>query len=69
VAVSDQIGLSWTKVPHGLRRCTILPLLQQLTEVIRLTVILHTGYPLSMRQVKDLLFERGNDICHETVRF
>ncbi len=27
------------------------------------------GYPLSLRQVEDLLFERGIDICHETVRF
>ena len=26
-------------------------------------------YPLSLRQVEDLLFERGIDICHETVRF
>ena len=25
--------------------------------------------PLSLRQVEDLLFERGVDICHETVRF
>ncbi|MBB3692003.1 hypothetical protein [Sphingomonas sp. BK580] len=24
--------------------------------------------PLSMRNVEDLLFERGIDICHETVR-
>jgi repressor of nif and glnA expression len=26
-------------------------------------------YPLSLRQVEDLLFERGIDICHETVRY
>jgi putative transposase len=26
-------------------------------------------HPLSLRQVEDLLFERGIDICHETVRF
>jgi putative transposase len=25
-------------------------------------------FPLSLRNVKDLLFERGIDICHETVR-
>ncbi len=25
-------------------------------------------YPLSLRQVEDPLFERGIDICHETVR-
>ena len=26
-------------------------------------------YPLSLRQVEDILFERGIDICHETARF
>jgi transposase-like protein len=38
-------------------------------EVIRLTVMMYVRYPLSLRQVEDLLFERGIDICHETVRF
>ena len=31
-------------------------------EVIRLAVMLYIGYPLSLRQVEDLLFERGIDI-------
>jgi putative transposase len=38
-------------------------------EVIRLTVMMYVRYPLSLRQVKDLLFERGIDIRHETLRF
>ncbi|WP_205944823.1 IS6 family transposase [Pelagibius litoralis] len=38
-------------------------------EVIRLSVMLYVRYPLSLRQVEDLLFERGINICHETVRF
>jgi putative transposase len=38
-------------------------------EVIRLTVMMYVRYPLSLRQVEDLLFERGIDICHKTVRF
>ena len=38
-------------------------------EIIRLTVMMYVRYPLSLRQVEDLLFERGIDICHETVRF
>jgi len=38
-------------------------------EVIRLVVMLYVKYPLSLRNVEDLLFERGIDICHETVRF
>ena len=37
-------------------------------EVIRLTVM-YIRYPLSLRQVEDLLFERGIDICHEAARF
>jgi putative transposase len=28
-------------------------------EVIRLAVIMYVRYPLSLRQVKDILFERG----------
>ena len=38
-------------------------------EVIRLTVMMYIRYPLSLRQVEDLLFKRGIDIRHETVRF
>jgi putative transposase len=38
-------------------------------EVIRLTVMMYVRFPLSLRQVEDLLPERGIDICHETVRF
>ena len=34
-------------------------------EVIRSAVMLYVRYPLSLRQVEDLLFERGIDICHE----
>ena len=38
-------------------------------EIIQLAVMMYVRYPLSLRQVEDLLFERGMDICHETVRF
>lgn len=38
-------------------------------EVIRLAVMMYIRYPLSLRQVEDLLIERGIDISHETVRF
>src|ERR1700753_2514952 len=38
-------------------------------EVIRLVVMMYVRYPLSLRNVEDLLAERGIDICHETVRF
>jgi len=38
-------------------------------EVIRLVVMMYVKFPLSLRNVEDLLAERGIDICHETVRF
>ena len=31
--------------------------------------MMYVRYPLSLRNVEDLLFERGIDICYETVRF
>jgi len=37
-------------------------------EVIRLVVMMYVKYALSLRNVEDLLAERGIDICHETVR-
>jgi putative transposase len=37
-------------------------------EVIRLVVLMYVRFPFSLRNVEDLLFERGIDICHETVR-
>ena len=37
-------------------------------EVIRLVVMLYVRFPLSLRNVEDLLSERGIDVCHETVR-
>ena len=37
-------------------------------EVIGLVVMMYVKYPLSLRNVEDLLFERGIYICHETVR-
>ena len=38
-------------------------------EVIHLVVMMYVRYPLSLRNVEDLLPERGIDISHETVRF
>ena len=37
-------------------------------EVIRLVVMLYVRFPLSLRNVEDLLYERSIDLCHETVR-
>jgi putative transposase len=38
-------------------------------EIIRLAVILYIRFPLSLRNVEDLLHERGIEISHETVRY
>lgn len=37
-------------------------------EISRLVVVMYVRFPLSLRNVEDLLAERGIDICHETVR-
>ena len=34
-------------------------------EIIRLAVMYYVRYPLSFRQVEDILHERGIDISHE----
>ena len=38
-------------------------------EIIRMAVMLYVRFPLSLRNVEDLLHERGVDISHETVRY
>ncbi len=37
-------------------------------EVIRRVVMMYVRFPLSLRNVEGLLFERGIDLCHKTVR-
>lgn len=38
-------------------------------EIIQLAVMLYVRFPLSLRNVEDLLHERGIDVSHESVRF
>lgn len=38
-------------------------------EIIRLAVMMYVRFSLSLRNVEDVLHERGVDISHETVRF
>ena len=38
-------------------------------EVIRLAVMLYVRFPLSLRNVEDLLHESGIEVSHETVRY
>ena len=37
-------------------------------EVSRLIVMMHVSFPLSLRNVERVMFQRGIDICRETVR-
>ncbi len=37
-------------------------------EIIGLAVMMYVRFPLSLRNVEDLLHERGIDVCHESVR-
>jgi len=37
-------------------------------QIIRLAVMMYVRFPLSLRQIEDILHERGIDISHETVR-
>lgn len=36
-------------------------------EIIRLAVMMYVRFPLSLRNVEDLLHERGVEVGHETV--
>ena len=38
-------------------------------EIIRLAVMMYVRFPLSLRQVKNLLHERGIDVSYEAVRY
>lgn len=38
-------------------------------EIIKLAVTMYVRFPLSLRQVEDLLHERGVDISYETIRY
>src|ERR1700712_2543328 len=54
---------SRAKPPSPFRRFNSSP------EIIRLVVLMYVRFPLSLRNVEDLLFERDIDLCHENVRF
>lgn len=38
-------------------------------EIIRLAVMMYVRFSLSLRNVEDLLHERGVDVSYETIRF
>ena len=50
-------------------KCDIFKYFKTRPKIIRLAVMIYVHYPLSLRNVEDLLPERGIEISHETVRF
>jgi transposase-like protein len=68
VALSDQV-LAVPLTVVGLVMRNQFRYFNRSPEVVRLVVIMKVRYPLSLRNVEDLLAERGIDISHETVRF
>jgi len=52
-----------------MKTCSPFKYFKTSPEIIRLAVMYYIHYPLSFRQVEDILHERGIEISHETVRF
>uniref|UniRef100_UPI00359477E5 IS6 family transposase n=1 Tax=Blastomonas sp. TaxID=1909299 RepID=UPI00359477E5 len=50
-------------------KCSPFRYLKTSPEIIRLAVMLYVRFPLSLRNVEDLLHERGIDVSHEAVRY
>jgi putative transposase len=61
-------GLYGRKMPRLCKPPSPFRYFNSSPEVIRLVVMMYVRFPLSLRNVEDLLFERGIDISHETVR-
>ena len=55
--------------PRRVTKCAPFRYFKTSPEIIRLAVMLDVRFPLSLRNVEDLLHERGIDISHATVRF
>lgn len=55
--------------PSGMTQRSPFRYFKTSPEIIRLAVMLYVRFPLSLRNVEDLLDKRGIDVSHETVRF
>jgi putative transposase len=69
MVLSEQISRSVTALAYVRQMTNPFRCFNSSPEVIRLVVMMYVKYPLSLRNVENLLAERGIDICHETVRF
>ena len=69
MALSEQNSLNGQS-PFRRRPRTRIPFrnIKSSPKIIRLAVTMYVRFPLSLRQVEDLLHERGMDISYETVR-
>ena len=54
---------------HGMSKPSPFRYFKTSPEIIRLAVMLYVRYPLSLRNVEDLLHGRGIEVSLETVRF
>ncbi|EZP71640.1 DNA alkylation repair enzyme [Sphingomonas paucimobilis] len=54
---------------HSVGRATLATERTYGLTIIRLAVMMYVRFPLSLRNVEELLFERGIDISYETVRY
>ena len=71
-ALSEELALRWAarfRTVPAMAQKDPFKYFKTSPEIIRLAVMLYVRFPLSLRNVEDLLHERGIDISHETVRF
>ncbi|WP_228056843.1 hypothetical protein [Microcoleus sp. LEGE 07076] len=71
-ALSEKLGLqrgTAVRYPAGMFRRSPFRYFKTSPEIIRLTLMLNTRFPLSLRNDEDLLHERGIEISHETMRY
>ncbi len=52
-----------------MKKCDPFKYFRTSPEIIRLAVMMYVRFPLSLRNVEDLLHERGIDVSYESVRF
>ena len=63
-------GLSWEEAScNCLRMKNPFRYFKTSPEIIRLAVMMQVRFPLSLRNVEDLLHERGIEVSHKTIRF
>lgn len=67
IAIGRRVGLG-KPMPRSRKPTSPSRYFHSSPEVIRFVVMLYVRFPLSLRDVEDLLFELGIDLDHETVR-